>query len=80
MNATNPASRANGELMKGSAAMSGAMSILPIVMAFGRFKWGNGSGQRLEDELAHGLQRIEDSVTFDRYRLEVRRLLHPLAG
>src|SRR5687768_246120 len=80
MNARKPASRANGELMKGSAAMRGAMRILPIVMAFGRFNWDKGSGQRLQNELAHGLQRIEDSVAFDRDRFEVRCLLDPLAG
>jgi hypothetical protein len=37
MKATNAAARANGELMNGSAAMSGAISMRPIVMAFGKF-------------------------------------------
>src|SRR5687767_3198550 len=91
---TNAPIRANGESMKGSAAMSGAIRILPIVIAFGRFNLGVSEGpaanaeetrrgrehelgESFEDQLADSLQCIENSVSSDRYRLEVWRFFHP---
>src|SRR5687768_9761176 len=57
------------------------------VIAFGRFTTSSGPvagwralGERLEDQLAHRLQRIEHAVTADGDGLEVRRPLHPFSA
>src|SRR5687768_8294107 len=76
MNAANAAIRANGELMNGSAAIRGATSILPIVMAFGRL---STLSERFQDQLAHGFQGVEHPLSADRHRLEVGSPLDPLA-
>src|SRR5580765_633321 len=73
--------RAVGEAMNGSAAMKGAARMRPAVMVLGRFtRPPQPLGERLKHQLADGLQRIEHAITLHRYRLEVRRLFHPLAA
>lgn len=76
---TKAAARANGELMNGSAAISGAMRILPTVIAFGRFTlYCLASGERLQNQLADCLQRVEYTVAGDGDGLEVRNLFYPI--
>src|SRR5688500_17130753 len=77
---TKAASRARGELMKGSAAMSGEMRIRPSVIAFGRFTCCALSGQSLQYQLADGLESVEHAIPVDRDCLEVGNALDPVAA
>src|SRR5258705_3886686 len=80
---TNARSRAPGAAMNGSAAINGAARIRPAVIVFGRFitrSFSEPLGERLKHQLAHGLQRVEHTVTVHRNRLEVGRFLDPLAA
>src|SRR6266542_5686544 len=74
------ASRANVEVMNGSAATSGATMILPTVIALGRFTATPASGQSLQHQLADGLECVEDSVAPDGNSLEMRCALHPVTA
>src|SRR5438105_2417963 len=67
--------------MNGSAAMNGAARIRPAVIALGRFTRPSPPlGERLQYELADSLERVENAIALNRYRLEVRRLLDPFSA
>src|SRR6266542_1104590 len=76
---TNAASRTRGDEMKGSAATSGAMIILPMVSALGRFTAAGESGQCLQYELADRFECVEHAIAGDGNRFEVRNPLDPVA-
>src|SRR5665647_238656 len=69
--------------MKGSAATTGAAKMRATVSALGRFIVLPGapcSGERLEYELAHCLERVEYAISRDRDRFEIWCPLHPLSS
>src|SRR5690349_13893333 len=81
MNSTNAVSRSADDGASGSHATSGVMAMRPAVKAFGRFtSRGEGSGERLEHELADGAQRLEHAVARDGDCFEIRRALDPFPG
>src|SRR5687767_13628586 len=77
---TNAVSRAPGDPIKGNAAMNGAARMRPAVIVFGRFTGPPSLRQRLQHELADGLECIENSIATYGDGFEVRRPLHPLAA
>src|SRR3954453_23338051 len=68
--------------MNGSAATTGAAKMRATVSAFGRFiaLRRAPSGERLQYELAHRLERVEYPISRDRDCLEVWCPLHPLSS
>src|SRR3954462_10589774 len=85
MKSTKASRRHRQSCTNGSHAMSGVAQMRATVSVLGRFTaWlpegaRRTSGERLEHQLAHGLQRIEHAVAGDRDRLEVGGALDPFA-
>src|SRR5688572_21860573 len=66
--------------MNGKAAMNGAARMRPAVIVFGRFTRPPSLRQRLQHQLADGLECIEYSVTSYRDSIEVGRTLDPFTA
>src|SRR5687768_4265960 len=82
MKRTNATARSTQEFWRASHATPGAAKMRATVSVLGRFtvlRARVSLRQRLQDHLAHRLQRVEHAVAVDRDRLEVRRSLDPFA-
>src|SRR3978361_1502989 len=82
-NSTKAKSRASQRSMNGSAATTGAAKMRATVSALGRVigpRRAPSSGERLQYELAHCLERIEYAISRYGNCLEVWCPLHPLSS